>query len=116
MDHDLAARYQAHLWEQVFQISGFLLITYVPLQAAAIWAMKRPMWRIAAGLPVLPMLPVIILGMQPNTHRDGSLYGLLLMMVYGPVMVYLAIVLVVGLASRAANKNDPATMAKPSSD
>ena len=114
MDHDLAARYQAHLWEQVFQVIGFLLITYVPLQAAAIWAVRHPLGRLAAGLPMLAMLPVIISGMQPNTHRDGSLYGILLMIVYVPVMISLAIALFAGLASRAAKQSEPDSMAKPS--
>lgn len=107
MDQNLAARYQAHLWEQVFQVIGLLLITYVPLQSAAIWAVRHPLGRIVAGLPMLVMLPVIFLGMQPNTHRDGSLYGILLMIVYVPVMITLAIFLVGGLASRAATTTSP---------
>ena len=116
MDPDLAARYQAHLWEHVFQVIGFLLITYVPLQAAAIWAVKHPAWRIAAGLPILPMLPVIILGIQPNTHRDGSLYGMLLMIVYAPAMLYLAAFLFVALANRASKTSSSKPVVKPGSN
>lgn len=116
MDPNLAARYESHLWEQVFQVIGFLLITYVPLQTAAIWAVKHPIARLAAGLPILPMLPVIITGIQPNTHRDGSLFGILLMMVFVPSMLYLAIFLFSGLASRAAKTNSPEPVVKPESD
>lgn len=107
MDPNLAARYASHLWEQVFQVMGFLLITYVPLQTATIWAVKHPAAKIAAGLPMVPMLPVIITGIQPNSHRDGSLYGILLLIVFVPAMLYLAVFLFVGLANRAANKCDP---------
>ena len=116
MDPNLAARYEAHLWEHVFQVIGFLLITYVPLQAAAIWAVKQPAARIAAGLPIIPMLPVIFTGVQPNTHRDGSLYGILLMIVYAPTMLYLAIFLCVGLANRASNTTSPKLVEMPESN
>jgi hypothetical protein len=113
MGQDLAVRYEAHLWEQVFQVIGFMLITYVPLQAAAIWAVKHPFARIAAALPILPMLPVIISGIQPNTHRDGSLYGILLMIVYVPAMLYLGTFLIVGLAIRATQTTSPSSVVKP---
>lgn len=116
MDQNLAARYEAHLWEQVFQVIGFLLVTYVPLQAAAIWAVKHPAARLAAGLPIIPMLPVIITGMQPKTHRNGSLYGILLMMVFVPAMLYLAVFLVSGLANRSAKKSEPNPDATPQND
>jgi hypothetical protein len=116
MDPNLAARYKAHLWEQVFQVIGFLLVTYVPLQAAAIWAVKHPAARIAAGLPILPMLPVIITGLQPNTHRDGSLYGILLMIVFAPSMLYLAVFLFAGLASRASKTAGSTPVVTPESN
>lgn len=116
MDPDLAARYQARLGQEAFEIGCFLLFTYVPLQAAAIWSMRHTIARIAAGLPILPMLPVIISGVQPNTHRDGSLYGILLMGAYGPAMVYLAIFLVVGLAFRAARAKGQTPVVAASSD
>jgi hypothetical protein len=112
VDPNLTARYESHLWEQVFQVMGFLLVTYIPLQSAAIWAVKHPIARLAAGLPMLPMLPVIVSGMQPNTHRDGSLYGILLMMVFAPSMIYLTIFLFSGLAIRAAKTNSPDSIAK----
>ena len=111
----MAARYEAHLWEQVFQVIGLLLITYVPLQAAAIWAVKHPAARIAAGLSIIPMLPVIFTGVQPNTHRDGSLYGILLMIVYVPTMLYLAVFLCVGLANRASKTTSPKLVEIPES-
>ncbi len=107
MDPNQVARYEAHLWEQVFQVMGFLLITYVPLQAAAIWAVKHPAARFAAGLPIVPMLPVIITGIQPNSHRDGSLYGMLLMIVFVPAMLYLVLFLIAGLANRATKSTGP---------
>lgn len=113
MDPSMAARYEAHLWGQVFQVLGLLLVTYVPLQGAAIWAVKHPAARIGAGLPIVPMLPVIISGAQPNTHRDGSLYGMLLLFVCVPAMLYLAVFLVAGLASRAATTSSPQSVETP---
>ncbi len=96
-------------------MAAFLLLTYVPLQIAAIWAVQHPAARIAAGLPIVPMFPVMITGLQPQTHRDGSLYGLLLMMVYVPAMLYLAAFLLSGLASRGAKANGPKPAAAPPS-
>ncbi|MDA1051416.1 MAG: hypothetical protein O3C40_13170 [Planctomycetota bacterium] len=95
-------QYEAHLWAMMYRTMGFMLMTYVPLQVAAILMMKRLPWRIAAALPLIPMLPVIYAGMDRDAYRDGSLYGLVFYFPYAPVMVYLAILIFAGLASRAA--------------
>lgn len=101
MNMYLAILAQTQLGERAFETIALLLFTYVPLQAAAIWLMKRPVWRIVAGLPLLPMLPVAISGAQPGTYRDGSLFGILLMAAYLPAMVYVGIFVIAGLIRRA---------------
>lgn len=103
------AQYEAQLWDLMFRTMGFMLVTYVPLQVAAIVIMKRLPWRIVAALPLIPMLPVIYAGMNRDAYRDGSLYGLVVYFPYAPVMLYLAIVFFGGLASRSANANQPDT-------
>lgn len=84
------AQYEAQLWDLMFRTMRFMLVTYVPLQVAAIVIMKRLTWRIVAALPLIPMLPVIYAGMNRDAYRDGSLYGLVFYFPYAPVMVYLA--------------------------
>lgn len=101
------AQYEAHLGDMMFRTMRFMLVTYVPLQVAAIVMMKRLPWRIVAALPLIPMLPVIYAGMDRDAYRDGSLYGLVFYFPYAPVMVYLAFFCFAGLARSAkANKSD----------
>ena len=109
------AQYEAQLWDLMFRTMRFMLVTYVPLQVAAIVMMKRLPWRIVAALPLIPMLPVIYAGMDRDAYRDGSLYGLVFYFPYAPVMLYLAIVFFAGLASRAAKANKSDTVEKGSS-
>lgn len=100
-------QYDAHLWDTMFRTMRFMLVTYAPLQVAAIVMMKRLPWRIAAALPLIPMLPVIYAGMDRDVYRDGSLYGLVFYFPYAPVMIYLALFFFAGLATRAAKKTAP---------
>ncbi|MBC8872530.1 MAG: hypothetical protein H8E44_24110 [Planctomycetes bacterium] len=97
MDPDAVLRYEAGLSDAMVRTMGFMLITYVPLQVAAVVMMKRLLWRIAAALPLIPMLPVIYVGFNLDTYRDGSLYGLAFYFPYAPAMVYLAAILGVGI-------------------
>jgi len=85
---------------QMYSTLGPVLATYIPLQAAAIWAVRHPITRLAAALRILKMLPVIIGGTKPSSYQDGSLYGIALMMIYAAAMSYLAIFLFSGLGFR----------------
>ncbi|MEQ1824752.1 MAG: hypothetical protein ABL921_02355 [Pirellula sp.] len=78
----------------------FVFITYVPLQVAAVWAVKHPIARLAALLPIVPMIRVILVGMQPYAYNGGSLYGIMLMFVQVPAMLYLATFILAGLTRR----------------
>jgi len=80
----------------MFRTLVFPLITYVPLQVAAILMTRHCGWRIVAALPLIPMVPVIYAGFDPDSYDHGSLYGVGLYFVYTPAMVYLAIFCLVG--------------------
>lgn len=97
---------------------AFPLVTYVPLQAAAILMMKHWGLRIAAALPLIPMVPVIYVGFDPNSYGNGSLYGVGLYLVYTPAMAYLAIFCLVGLVNRfvCANRLSTDTSTKNDAD
>ncbi len=41
------ARYETHLWSQMIQTMGFLLITYLPLQIGSILIVNHPLARFA---------------------------------------------------------------------
>ena len=84
---------------------GFPLITYVPLQLVAIVMMKHWVSRIAAALPLVPMVPVIYAGFDPDSYGHGSLYGVGLYFVYVPSMVYLAIFCLVRFAITLVQEN-----------
>lgn len=99
------ARDEIHLWTQMLQAMGFLLITYLPLQIGAILIVRHWLARLAAGLPIVLMLPVIMTGFQTKTYEDGSLFGIGLIVISAPVMFYLAVVVCAGLAFRSANAN-----------
>ncbi len=87
-----AASYEAHLVQTAFRITAFFLLTYGSLQVAAIVCCKR--WlRAAAALPLIVTVPIIIVGANPNSHGDGSLYGLVIYFPYLPVMIYLVAIL-----------------------
>jgi hypothetical protein len=103
----MAARYEARLMEQMLQTMGFLLITWLPLQIAAIWIVKHPLARIGAALAIIPIIPILVTGFQTKTYRDGSLFGILFMGIYVPVMIYLALFFFAGLAARSAKKTAP---------
>jgi hypothetical protein len=86
------ASYETHLVQTAFQYTRFFLLTYGPLQAAAIVFCKG--WlRALAALPLIVMVPIIICGANPKSHADGSLYGLVMYVPYLPVMIYLALIL-----------------------
>jgi len=93
MDPEVAARYEAQLRQTAWWTVLFLLLTYGPLQVAALW--RSTGWkRIAAALPLLVMTPLIVAGGNPNTHRDGSLYGLYIVCPFLPVLIYLMGILI----------------------
>ena len=98
------AQYEAHLWTQMFQTMGLLLIIYLPLQIGAVLTVRHWLARLAAGLPIVLMLPFIVTGFQTKTYEDGSLYGIGLMVVSVPVMAYLSAFFFAGLAARSAKK------------
>jgi hypothetical protein len=69
---------------------GFLLVTYVPLQAFALWRQRRG-YRIATAAPLLVMVPVIAGACTPGAYRDGSLFGMNYIFFYLPSMLYLTV-------------------------
>jgi len=87
------------------QMMSFPLITYVPLQVAAILMMQHWSLRIAAAFPLIPMLPVIYTGFDPDSYGNGSLYGVGLYFVYIPAMVYLAIFCLIRFAITLVQEN-----------
>jgi hypothetical protein len=88
MDPALQARYEDWLVQLAIRTTVFWLVTYVPLQAVALWRCTG--WkRLAASLPLLPMAPILIAGANPNAHRDGSLYGMYVLCPFVPVALYL---------------------------
>ena len=104
--------------DAMFRTMGLPLITYVPLQVAAILIMKHWGWRIAAALPLIPMVPVIYAGFDPDAYGHGSLYGVGLYLVYIHAMVYLAIFCLVGLVNWIirANRQNSATSTENDKD
>jgi hypothetical protein len=96
----LAAKFTLDEWSDMVRLMTFVFITYVPLQAAAVWAVKHPIARLAALLPIVPMIRVILVGMQPHVYDGGSLYGIMLMFVQVPSMVYLGIFVLAGVTYR----------------
>ena len=76
-------------------IVGFLGITYVPLQCVVLWKCRGAA-RVAAALPLLFMVPMIIAGLQPSSYHSGSLYGMFFFCPYLPAMIYLIAVSSVG--------------------
>jgi hypothetical protein len=97
------AQYEAHLWGQMIKTMGLLIITYLPLQIGAILVVRHWAARLAAGLPIILMLPVTFRGFNTNTYQDGSLFGIGLLVVTVPVIFYLAVFLLAGLSIRSAN-------------
>ncbi len=80
----------------------FVLVTYLPLQLIAVLVVRGMVWRCAATLPLIVMLPVIYGGFNPAAYRNGSLYGIVYYVTYAPAMVCLAIVCLVGIGKRFA--------------
>ncbi len=94
------------------QLFTYVLFPYGSLQVAAVWAVKHPVARMAALLPIFPMCAVIMGGMQSDR---GNLYGIIIMFALWPCMVYLGIFVLVGLACRIA-KYKPEPEAKPDAE
>lgn len=74
---------------------AFLGITYIPLQCIAIWKCRGVM-RVAAGLPLLVMIPMFVGAVQPLNYDTGSLYGMFFVCPYLPAMLYLIAVSLAG--------------------
>ena len=83
------------MWKQMLWTVGFLGITYVPLQCVVLWKCRGAA-RVAAALPLLFMVPMIIAGLQPSAYHSGSLYGMFFICPYLPAMIYLVAVSSVG--------------------
>lgn len=83
------------MWKQMLWTVGFLGITYVPLQCVVLWKCRGAA-RVAAALPLLFMVPMIVAGLQPSAYRSGSLYGMFFFCPYLPAMIYLVAVASVG--------------------
>lgn len=79
----------AHTRNQMISNVGFLLITYVPLQIAAIWR-QQGLSRLAAAAPLLVMVPMITGACYASVYSDGSLFGMYFVCPYLPAMLYLA--------------------------
>lgn len=99
------AQYEAHLWGQMMKTMGLLIIAYLPLQTGSILIVRHWAARLAAGLPIILMLPMMFNGFQTDTYQDGSLFGIGLLVVTVPVMFYLAVIFFAGLSIRSANAN-----------
>ena len=82
-------------WQQLLWTAGFLGITYIPLQCVAIWKC-RGVARVAAGLPLLVMVPMLYGAILPSNYQSGSLFGMYFVFVYFPAMIYLFAVSLVG--------------------
>ncbi len=83
------------MWKQMLWTVGFLGITYLPVQCVALWQ-SRGTKRVAAAVPLLFMVPIIIAGLKPSAYRSGSLYGMFFICPYLPTMIYLLAVSSVG--------------------
>lgn len=94
----------------------FVVATYVPLQVATVRAVKHPEARIAALLPLIPMLRVTIRGMQPDAYYDGGSYAIMLGFVMAPTMLYLTIFLFTGLAWRSREMGKRSVNSMPGGD
>ena len=79
------------MWKQMLWTVGLLGITYVPLQCVVLWKCRGAA-RVAAALPLLFMVPMIIAGLQPSAYHSGSLYGMFFICPYLPAMIYLVAV------------------------
>ena len=90
---DLEKQMEPAIWNDMLSTVGLLCATYLPLQFIALWRCRGAA-RVAAALPLLVMLPLIVVGLQPSNYRDGSLYKLGFFCPYLPVMIYLVAVLV----------------------
>lgn len=81
---------ESWIWDRMARAVGFLLVTYVPLQAFALWRQRRG-YRIATAAPLLVMVPVIAGACTPGAYRDGSLFGMNYIFFYLPSMLYLTV-------------------------
>jgi len=85
---NLEAPMEPWIWKRMLWTVGFLCVTYLPVQFVALRQL-RGVSRVAAALPLLFMVPMIYVGLQPATYRDGSLYGMYFICPYLPTMIYL---------------------------
>lgn len=87
-------------WNELLWALGFLSITYLPLQAAAIWKCRGGA-RVAAALPLLVLVPMWFGDSQPLDFHIGSQTATYFVCPYLPAMIYLIVVSLVG--TRRAN-------------
>jgi hypothetical protein len=76
------------LWWRAIQAVAFLCLTYLPLQALAIYRQKGWPSKIVAGMPLVFMLPVIAAYFNKSVWQDGSLHGMSAFCLYVPSMVW----------------------------
>lgn len=79
---------ESWIWDRMVKAVTFLLVTYVPLQAFALWRQRRG-YRFATAAPLLVMVPMIVGACTPGAYRDGSLFGMNYIFFYLPSMLYL---------------------------
>lgn len=76
------------LWWRAIKAVAFLCLTYLPLQALAIYRQKGWPSKIVAGMPLVFMLPVIAGYFTKRAWQDGSLHGMSVFCLYVPSMIW----------------------------
>ena len=82
-------------WNEMLWALGFLSITYLPLQGAALWKCRGGA-RVAAALPLFAMVPMWFGDFQPLDFHLGSRTAMYFVCPYFPAMIYLIVVSLVG--------------------
>lgn len=76
------------MWWRAIQAVAFLCVTYLPLQALAIYRQKGWVSKVVAGMPLVVMLPIIAAYFTKRAWQDGSLHGMNAFCLYVPSMVW----------------------------
>ena len=83
-------------WSETLWALGFLSITYLPLQVAALWNCRGGA-RVAAALPLIVMVPMWFGDFQPLDFDLGSRIAMYFVCPYLPAMAYLIVLSFVGI-------------------
>ena len=76
------------LWWRAINAVAVWCVTYLPLQALAIYRQKGWASKIVAGMPLVFMLPVLAAYFTKKVWQDGSLHGMGVLCLYVPSMVW----------------------------